>query len=634
MTGGRALRRVVERFGVRGALAAVAGVLLAGCSSLPFGGGRTDAAAAPGAAASAAIARAEYRLDVQAPSALAKLLDQYLDLARFQGAPEADAIDAAELERLRRAAPAQARGLLETQGYFNAVVTAERIDAPDAKPLIRVTVDPGPLTRVTAVDLRATGPLQDRADAGDAAATATLGRLRDDWSLRPGDPFLQSTWTSAKSSAIADVRANGYVAADFTRTAAQVDAPANAARLSAEVASGPLYLLGPIRVTGLERYPSAPVFHLSQFGVGTPYSEKALLDYQERLQKLGLFEGAAVTLDPAPATSQAAPVDVRLREAPIQQATVGLGYSTNTGARATLDYTNRRPFGIDWIGTSKIALGPDNQQFDADLASYPASDLWRNFVGGTLQRLKTDDQTLNGYTARVGRFREDARIDRRYYAEITHATVLDDPLDSSADAVSGNYNWLYRAVDNPLAPTTGYVLSTQSAAGYSHGTRRIASREEESAKGPFGRLYLRLSAYRPFGSWFGSGRLELGQVFSSSAVGIPDTLLFRAGGTDSVRGYGYRELAPVVGGVTVGGRTLFTVSVEAAHPIVARRPEFLYALFVDAGNAADTWRTLTPRLGYGAGLRWRSPVGPLSLDLAYGQAERRLRVHLSVGVKF
>ncbi len=630
MTAGRLLRRG------RWLAAVCCAAACAGCSSLPFFGPKAGADA-PGSAASAPgdVARAEYRLEVQAPTALAKLLNQYLDLSRFQSAPEADAIDAAELERLRRAAPAQARGLLETQGYFNATVTAERVDEPGAaKPLIRVVVEPGPVTRVAAVDLSATGPLRQAADAGDPAAKAELGRLQTDWALRPGDPFLQSTWSAAKSSAIAGVRANGYVAADFSRTAAQVDAPDNTARLMAEVASGPLYLLGPVHVTGLERYPPGPVQNLAQFGPGTPYSEKTLLDYQERLQKLGLFEGAAVTLDPAPATSQAAPVEVRLREAPTQQATLGLGYSTNTGPRGTLDYTNRRPFGIDWIATAKTTLGPDNQELDADLASYPGSDLWRNFVGGTLQRLKTDDQTLNGYTARAGRFREDARIDRRYYLEVTHATVINDQLGSSGDAVSGNYNWLYRAVDNALLPTHGYVLSTQSGLGYAHGTRQFTGGSEESAKGPFARLYVRLSAYRPFGAWFGSGRLEAGQVFSGSAVGLPDTLLFRAGGTDSVRGYGYRELAPEINGVTVGGRSLFTASIEAAHPIFDRHPEFLYALFVDAGNAADSWRELTPHLGYGAGLRWRSPVGPLSLDLAYGQADQRFRLHLSVGVKF
>ena len=43
---------------------------------------------------------------------------------------------------------------------------------------------------------------------------------------------------------------------------------------------------------------------------------------------------------------------------------------------------------------------------------------------------------------------------------------------------------------------------------------------------------------------------------------------------------------------------------------------------------------MRPVLGYGLGLRWRSPVGPLRVDLAYGQEVKQVRVHLSVGIAF
>ena len=64
---------------------------------------------------------------------------------------------------------------------------------------------------------------------------------------------------------------------------------------------------------------------------------------------------------------------------------------------------------------------------------------------------------------------------------------------------------------------------------------------------------------------------------------------------------------------------LFTASLQVARPIFADQPAFLWALFVDAGNASDGWNNMRPVLGYGVGLHWRSPVGPLRVDLAYGQ---------------
>ena len=89
--------------GTRAAAAALLVSLLSACASLPF------AKKPPDAAASSAPQRAEYRLEVQAPDDLRKLLTNYLDLARFQNAPATEGINAAELERLMRAAPAQAR---------------------------------------------------------------------------------------------------------------------------------------------------------------------------------------------------------------------------------------------------------------------------------------------------------------------------------------------------------------------------------------------------------------------------------------------------------------------------------------------------------------------------------------------
>ena len=77
-----------------------------------------------------------------------------------------------------------------------------------------------------------------------------------------------------------------------------------------------------------------------------------------------------------------------------------------------------------------------------------------------------------------------------------------------------------------------------------------------------------------------------------------------------------------------------TGSVEFEHPLLDRLPALLGAVFVDAGNAADRWNDLHPVFGYGVGVHYRSPVGPLRLDLAYGQDVRQVRLHLSVGVAF
>ena len=79
---------------------------------------------------------------------------------------------------------------------------------------------------------------------------------------------------------------------------------------------------------------------------------------------------------------------------------------------------------------------------------------------------------------------------------------------------------------------------------------------------------------------------------------------------------------------------LFTASAEVAHPVSRNLPSVWWAGFIDAGRAADSVQDLKPALGYGVGLRWRSPVGPLKLDWAWGQELKASLIHLSVGIAF
>ena len=64
------------------------------------------------------------------------------------------------------------------------------------------------------------------------------------------------------------------------------------------------------------------------------------------------------------------------------------------------------------------------------------------------------------------------------------------------------------------------------------------------------------------------------------------------------------------------------------------RTDFESALFVDAGAVADKPDEMSLRLGVGAGLRWKSPVGPLQADLAYGLQSHEVRLHLRLGYTF
>ncbi len=82
---------------------------------------------------------------------------------------------------------------------------------------------------------------------------------------------------------------------------------------------------------------------------------------------------------------------------------------------------------------------------------------------------------------------------------------------------------------------------------------------------------------------------------------------------------------------SVGGRYLATGTVEYVRWLT---PEWGAAAFVDVGDAADCGDELGANVGYGIGARWRTPAGPLAIDLAYGERDRKFRLGFSVAVAF
>jgi translocation and assembly module TamA len=566
------------------------------------------------------------RLRVDAPAPLRQLLLRYLDLARLAAMREDEAPDDVEWLRLIAAAPAQVRELLQTEGYFNPQVQVRREPGPPQ--VVHVRVVPGPRARIVNVVLHEQGALHERALANDEGAREAVQGLHAWWPLPPGAEFRNGDWSSAKNGALARVRAAGYASVSIAHSAAQVDAGGREVALELTIDSGPLYVAGDLRIEGQVKHDDAVVRNLAGFGAGEPLTEQLLLDYQDRLRKSGLFDSAVITFDNDPAHAPAAAVTVQVRELPLHSLTLGVGVSANPGPRATAEHTFRRIFGHAATLHNKIEYGRDRQLYEGELSSHPGERFYRNLLGAQLERLVTDLDVVSSQRVRVGRTQDTQRIERLYFVGLDRSLQTTSVVHKDARAYSVQYHLVWRDVDSVILPTRGLTASGQIGFG------RASSNYAET--GLFTRAYARVTGYLPFGtSWYGSARLEAGQVFKRDAVAIPDALAFRAGGDDSVRGYAYRTLAPVdADGVIIGGNVLATGSIELARPLSSRLPNVWGAVFIDAGRAALSWTDFKPALGYGVGVRWRSPVGPLRVDLAYGEELRKLRLHLSVGIAF
>lgn len=575
------------------------------------------------APAGPAIAAPAYRLTLEgsaedrasADAVLRPLLDKYFD-------PElpADAAPAERRELLLREARRRLPGLLATEGYFSPRLGGAQTADDDGAPAL--VLDPGPRTQVAEVSIDFDG-----ADLPPERQAA----LRAAWKLSAGRPFRSADWESAKAALLTAFTTEDYAGAQLRDSRAEVDPDTATARLAVTLAPGARYVLGPLQIDGLERYDEALIARYNRtVHPGQPYREADLIALQTALQSTPYFSSANVELANAEAVPGAdgtvtAPVRLTVRERAAHRISTGAGYSSNTGARVELGYRSADLFSRAWELSSGVRLEEKRQTAYADVFLPPHENGARDSVGGVydasdIQGMKLTRDALGVVRTQL-RGSIEMRLSLNYQIE---QRKIDGEPTTELHALTPNVQYTWRTVDNLLDPRSGLVAQAQ-AGGAAKGV--LADQN-------FLRLQGRTTVYFPVGRRdVLSLRGELGATLAPSRDGIPQDYLFRTGGTGSVRGYTYQSLGVKEGNAVVGGRYLAVVSGEYTHWI--DDSPWGVAAFVDAGNASDEpakWSSLA--VGYGLGARWKSPAGPLAVDLAYGERTKEIQLHFSVAIPF
>lgn len=568
-----------------------------------------------------------FDIAVRAPQPIKDLLDKHLELQRYRAVTD---LDEAELARLIVLAERNVRNLVGTLGYFSPAISITREGGANQKPTIVVAVEPGQATTVGAVAIDFAG---DIAESPDPDAKAQRAEIQRDWRLPTGQRFTQDAWDGAKTQALRELVARRYPAGKLAGSLADVDAPEHSAALSLKLDSGPLYRLGPLQVSGVERYDPVLVPRLARLTPGTPYDQNRLNEAQQRLASSGYFDSAYIFVDPE-SDPNAAPVQVQVREAKLQKIILGVGVTTDSGPRASVEHTHQRVPGTSWRAVTKLQLEKTAPYAQTEWTSIPDESHWRWVALARAERVDDDDLVTRSSRLRFGRTQAGERIDRNMYLQYDRASVSGSgQINSSAadigdgSALSANYVWTGRYFDSLPFPNKGYGLGFELGGGTTLGAERL----------PFSRAVGRWLGIVPLERGRIAMRAEGGAVIAKDSARIPGTLLFRTGGDTTVRGYGYRDIGiTLANGVTAPGRYMAVGSVEYQRPLLqgGRPSEWENTFFIDAGAVADNPKDMKPSVGLGTGVRWRSPIGPLQMDVAYGVKPKQLRLHVSVGFVF
>ncbi|MFC5399666.1 autotransporter assembly complex protein TamA [Undibacterium sp. Dicai25W] len=546
-------------------------------------------------------------------------------IPEFVSNPEPQNITPSLLRRMRQ----DIGDILATEGYFSPQIQFENLDEvalrdarSSAEKVINVHIDPGPRTKITSVNIQFTGALNDAVQAQDQSAIARREEALKTWKLTVGKPFTEDAWSQSKNLLTENLRTNVYASAKLIDSEANVDADAHNADLVLEVDSGPVFTFGALQVTGLKRYQRWILDRYQPPREGELYSRARLLEFQRALQNSPYFASVAVAIEADPEKAKSVPIEVNLVERKPRDLSFGLGYSSNTGFRGEIAYRDRDILGRAWDLRSAIRIEQKRQVGFADIYLPPYDNKLDSF-GVISDRENVSDVLTVKNAVGIKRTSTNGHVEQRLGLNLVREKVSIESEPTQINrALVASIGWTWRDVDDTFAPRKGEIYQLDLA-----GSEKAALSDQR-----FFRVYGKYQRWIPVGTADSIIlRAEAGQVFSDSIEGIPEDYLFRTGGSSTVRGYSYQSLGIQQGLAVTGGRVMSVVSAEYVHWLDRT---WGIATFVDAGDASDSWRDLKMYQAFGVGGRYRTPAGPIALDLAYGKQTKKLRLDFSIAIAF
>lgn len=516
------------------------------------------------------------------------------------------------LQRLHDKANDEIRHALAPFGYYRPQIDKQLEQTGTSSWHAVYNIDPGPPIRIAQIDLVLSGDINN-----DSLFTDYIRDLP----IHQGDVFTHMSYDGVKSTLAKMAAEHGYFSARFIEHRVEIDVQAYEVRVHLHYDSGPRYRFGELRISQSVLAPELLQRYIP-FERGSPYNLNALLDLQRILNDTEYFQTVEIKPVIDDIQQQEIPIAITLTPRKTRRYTVGLGYGTDTGARARLGWDILR---VNRYGHRFNAEARQSEIGYSLSAKYrvPVLDPRTDEIvySNSIVNEKTDSSTSTVRTVSAtlnhsrGAWRE--ALSLSYQIEDYRIASIQD---RSYELMPG-VNWIR---------TWGRdFINTFDGLRFDLGIRGAS--QDLASKTGFLQVQGGIKAITPLGEHnrlIGRGRL--GSIWSDAFQDLPSSLRFFAGGTQSVRGYAYQSLGPVdADGNVIGGRHLMIGSLELEHSF---NDDWGVAIFYDAGNAYDN---IDDRLEHGAGLgmRWRSPVGPVRIDLAsaISQAGRPWKLHISIG---
>ncbi|MCW5568594.1 MAG: outer membrane protein assembly factor [Dokdonella sp.] len=526
-------------------------------------------------------------------------------------------ISPAQARRLYRRAERQIQAALEPYGYYNAKVEGElRQDGNDFVAALKLAI--GPPVTIGELDIRIVGAVE---------GIRAIDMARSTFVPYTGERLDHAAYERSKAAIHAALFGAGFLDARLTGHRVEVTRAENSATIRLEWQAGERYRFGDTHFEGAQ-FPDRFLERYIPWDASDYYSQDALLALQQRLVDANYFSIAQVSPDTEKAADGHVPITVMLAPAKRTVYTGGLfvGTDTGPGVRGGVErrWVNKRGHKLKFetilaqrlqtLSTLyQIPLpGRDNHSLNFGIAYRDENT--DTSQSKTLRLAATDSRIWHGWTRTLGL--QFLTGDFKVADQKGNTTLLYPEMSLTK-----------KRADDPNFPRRGWSLTLAARAGQD-GLLSDTSFAQVTADAKW------IRGLGDHGRFITRGALGYTKV--DTFAKLPPELRFFAGGDRSIRGYSFQTIGPrepVPGRddpQVIGGEQLAVASAEYEHYF---SPNWGAAAFVDAGDAF-TGSHFDLKLGAGLGLRWRSPVGLVRVDLGTPIGDRYadgIELHVIIG---
>lgn len=500
---------------------------------------------------------------------------------------------------------------LNALGYYHAKIS---YSIPEGNDELIVSIKPGLPVKVKVMDVVITGEAKDDEE---------FAKLIERSPLKVGKVLNQGEYDSLKSGIRNLALQRGYFNGDYKLSKLEVVPDFNEANVRLHYDSGIRYHFGPINITGSQIWENR-VESMRPFEIGEPYLVSQVGEYNQNLSNTDWFSSVFVEPDLSKLDEgRELPIKVSLAPASKNQIETGLGYSTDTGVRGTLKW--KKP----WVSSrghsfnTALSLSKPEQTITAGY-KIPLDDVLREYYQlqfGLKHLDNRDTESLESNLAVERHWLTDGGWHKTIYVRHLYENFSQGLQDDGVQFVLPGATFSRTRVRGGNMPMWGDKQSVT----IEYGDPALLSETRVL------RLLGRSSWIRGIGdNHRGLFRLEGGANITDEFEKLSPSLRFFAGGDNNIRGYGYESISPVdESGALTGGKYIVSSTLEYQYRVYGNWWAATFYDIGDAFNETPEWKS-----GAGVGIRWASPVGPVSFDFAWGldeKPEREFRIHFSLG---